>query len=173
MVASSLTRLRVGSCALRNGPIGPNREFEAALASPAGRSSRPLRREAAWAGREREPSACGRRGPAPASTASWGAVPRSRTTKRQHARKGGVPGGDNTRTPLTRIRTSIAQEKVTVDHGRPDTLAALVHMTPPVRRVAGLVGRLRYPLQAISDSGGRRRSRGSVGQFAGLMTDRP
>ena len=61
-------------------------QFEAALASPARRSTRPLRRVVGWAGRERERAVCGRHGPAPASTASWVAVPRSRTTKRQHAR---------------------------------------------------------------------------------------
>src|SRR5918912_1436373 len=53
---------------------------------------------------------CGRPGPAPASTAFWGAVPRSPTTRRQHMRKGGAPGVDSTRTPLTQIRTSIARE---------------------------------------------------------------
>jgi len=63
-------------------PIIP---FEAALASSARRSSRPLRRVVDWAGREREPPACGRRRPAPASTASWVAVPRSRTTRCHHA----------------------------------------------------------------------------------------
>jgi len=44
-----------------------------------------LRRVVAWADREREQTACGRRDSAPASTASWVAVPRSRTIRRHRA----------------------------------------------------------------------------------------
>ena len=83
-------------------------QFEAALASPARRSTRPLRRVVAWAG----PGAgAGSLWPAWACSCVYGILgscpPLPDNQASARARTGGVPGGDDTRTPLTRIRTSI------------------------------------------------------------------
>jgi hypothetical protein len=70
---------------LRNGQTEPGCGPSRATASLARRSARPFRRVVAWEGRERRLATDRWLNPAPASTASWVAVPRSRTSRRHHA----------------------------------------------------------------------------------------